>query len=257
MSFTPLPSTAELAHRLGASAHSCAIISSEQIAPSVREVVLGGGALELTGFPGQDVMVRVEAADERFVRRRYSVRHVDGAADRFTLWVTTEHDGPGSNWARAIIPGDHVDVIGPRGKIGLAPDVDWHLIVGDASALASAYRLAESVRPPGRVTVVIQVDDAADMLTTTPAEGVEMDGVFVERRGRDLHDAGGLIDALAAVHLPPGAGHAYLFGEFAVVKTLRAVLSDRGLSEDEVSHKSYWRAGRDNADHGEPVKDED
>ena len=41
------------------------------------------------------------------------------------------------------------------------------------------------------------------------------------------------------------------------MKAVRAALLDRGLGEDEVSLKAFWRAGRDNADHGEPDKSDD
>jgi NADPH-dependent ferric siderophore reductase len=257
VSFTPQPSTAELAHRLGASAHVCAVVSTTPIAPHVREVVLQGNARELVGQPGQDVTVRVESPDGHYLRRRYSVRALDDEADRFSLWVTTGHEGPGSHWATTAIPGDHLDVVGPRGKILLDDGADWHLFVGDTSALAAAYRLAGSIEPPGQALFVIEVDDPDDALTTTFDEGLAVTGVFVERAGRAPGDPTGVLRALAAVEFPPGAdlvGHAYLFGEFSVMRRAKAALLDRGMTEDRIDLKAYWRSGRANQDHGEPDK---
>jgi len=93
-------------------------------------VALRGNAATLAGTPGNDVMIRLEDAKGRHVRRRYSVRDLDVAADEFTLWITIDHEGPGSVWVKKAQPGDLVDVIGPRGKIPLDPSADWHLFVG-------------------------------------------------------------------------------------------------------------------------------
>src|SRR5579872_1562684 len=257
MAYTPQPSTADLAHRLGASAFCCAVVSSTALSPCVREVVLRGDAEVLAGRPGNDVMVRVETGDGRFVRRRFSVRSVDADANTFSLWVTTDHDGPASRWAETAIADDHLDVIGPRGKTFLNEDADWHLFVGDLTGLAAFYRLAESLASPGRAIFVVEIDHPDDMLTTTLDDGIEVTGVFVERRGRAMNDPAVLLDGLAAVAMPPDLGHAYVTGEFSVVKTIRAALADRGLGDDAVSHKSYWRLGRVNADHGEPDKSDE
>jgi len=256
VAYTPQPSTADLAHRLGASAFCCAVVSSIALSPCVREVVLRGDAEVLAGRPGNDVMVRVESADGRFVRRRFSVRSVNADANTFSLWVTTDHEGPASRWARTAIADDHVDVIGPRGKTFLDTAADWHLFVGDLTGLAAFYRLAESITPPGRAIFVVEVDHPDDMLTTRFDAGIDANAIFIERRERAMNDPTGLLNGLAAFAMPPDVGHAYVTGEFSVVRTLRASLADRGLGDDAVSHKSYWRLGRVNADHGEPDKND-
>jgi NADPH-dependent ferric siderophore reductase len=257
VTFTPHPSTVELAHRLGANAHTCEVVSSVQLSPSVHEVVLRGHASDLAGAPGNDVMVRVGNDVDGFTRRRYSVRGVDCDTDQFTLWVTTAHDGAGSIWARRAMAGDHVDVIGPRGKILLDEHADWHLFMGDVSGLAAFYRMAQSIEAPGRAVFIVEIDDPDDALRAPFDEGVGVTGIFVDRRDRGHSDPAGLLSGLAAFELPPDEGHAYLFGEFAVVKVLRTALLDRGLGDEQISLKSFWRMGRRNADHGEPDKSED
>jgi NADPH-dependent ferric siderophore reductase len=217
-------------------------------------VELRGDARTLAGVPGNDVMIRVTDAHGRLVSRRYSVRSVDEAADTLTLWVTVEHDGPGSTWARTAQPGDVIDVIGPRGKIPLDANADWHLWIGDASALGAAYRMAESIEVPSRAIFIIEIDAPDDALSATFDEGLGVTGIFVDRQGRDLKDPAGLFSGLAAFELPSGVGHAYLFGEFHVVRALNDALIDRGMSPEQISHKPYWRAGTSNAEHGEPDK---
>jgi len=111
-----LDSSVELAQRLNATAGVCTVVASTQLSSSIHEVTLAGQASVLAGVPGNDVMVQFTNDTGRMVRRRYSVRAVDAALDEFTLWITTAHDGVGSSWAKGAVPGDEMDVIGPRAK---------------------------------------------------------------------------------------------------------------------------------------------
>lgn len=254
MARPPMEHSQELAVRLGANAHVCDVVTVRPLSTSLSEVTLRGGAALLTGQPGNDVMVLVGTSKEHVVRRRYSVRAVALERDEFTLWVTTGHDGDGARWARDATPGDSVDVIGPRGKIVLAPEAHWHLFVGDVSSLSAFYRMAESVSAPSQVLFVVDIAHDDDALTTTLPEGVGVTGVFVDRAGRAANDPAGILSGLAALSLPEGPGHAYLFGEFAVMRAAARALGERGLDTDHVSSKAFWRAGRSNAAHGEPIK---
>lgn len=254
---SPHHSTFELAQRLGARAHVCTVVAATTLSPSLREIVLGGEASRMAGEPGNDVMVRVAHGPDSFVRRRYSVRALAADRDQFSLWISTEHEGPGSHWAEHAAPGDPVDVVGPRGKIVLDAAADWHLFVGDVSGLGTFYRMAQSIEPPGRAIFIVEVDRDEDALTAPFDEGLSVTGIFVNRQGRRYDDPAGLLSGLAAFALPPDVGHAYAFGEFSVIRTVRAALVDRGLADEQVSHKSFWRMGRMNADHGEPDKSDD
>ena len=215
------------------------------------------GDVALAGTPGNDVMIRIKNANGKFVRRRYSVRDANPALGQFSLWVTTNHEGPGSLWAQHAQPGDQFDAVGPRGKHVLDTGAEWHLFIGDTTGLASFYRLAESIEAPGRAIFIVEIEHPDDALTATFQEGIGVTGIFVDRQGRTKDDSRGILNGLAAFALPPGRGHAYLFGEFHVIKTAKTALFDRGMDDEQISLKAYWRSGRQNADHGEPEKSED
>lgn len=255
MPTTPHDSSLELAQRLDSNARVCQLVSSQQRSPSIREVVLAGQAALLCGVPGNDVMVQLATSAGKMVRRRYSVHAVDEGRDEFTLWITTAHEGPGSVWAQSARPGDDVDIVGPRGKIVLDPDADWHLFMGDITCLGSSYRMGQSIEAPGKAIFIVEVDGIDDAVTTTFGDGIAVTGIFVERRGRAKDDSAGLLSGLSAFAFPPDRGHAYLFGEFHVLRAVRSALLDRGLEDDAISMKAFWRVGRMNADHGEPEKD--
>ncbi|MGH3732578.1 MAG: siderophore-interacting protein [Acidimicrobiales bacterium] len=254
MTNEPDSSTLKLAERTGANAERCEVASTKRLSTSVVEIGLRGNAVALGGVPGNDVMIRLTDANGRLVSRRYSVRDVDADKDELTLWVTTDHEGPGSSWVQSARSGDRIDVIGPRGKIPLDPVADWHLFMGDISALAAAYRMSSVIEVPGRAIFIIEIDAPDDALGATFDEGLGVTGIFVERRGRDLKDPAGLLSGLAAFELPLELGHVYLFGEFHVVRALLSAVSDRGIAPEQINHKSYWRSGISNAEHGEPDK---
>jgi NADPH-dependent ferric siderophore reductase len=252
----PDDSSKQLALRLNATASLCEVVSTTPLSTSVHQVVLARNAATLGGVPGSDVMIRFEDDHGRQVRRRYSVRAVDEANDTLTLWLTVDHVGPGSTWVKNAVPGELVDVIGPRGKVTLDPLADWHLFVGDASGFAAFYRMAESIKVPGRAVFIVEIDAPDDALSAAFDESLGVTGIFVDRKGRATSDPAGLLSGLAAFALPPDLGHAYLFGEFHVMRVIQGALLDRGLSEEQISHKAFWRSGLSNADHGEPVKSE-
>jgi NADPH-dependent ferric siderophore reductase len=250
----PDQSSIDLAQRLGVLASVCQVVSSHRISPSLQEVILKGD-VALAGVPGNDVMIRVTDATGRPTRRRYSVRSVDAEAGTFTLWIAQDHNGPGAQWAGEASVGDSVDVVGPRGKIPLDPMADWHLFIGDVSALGSFYRMAQSIEVPGRAIFIVETDHAEDAVTATFDEGLGVTGIFVDRAGRSANDPAGLLSGLSAFAFPPDDGHAYLFGEFHVTKVLQSALTDRGLDAESISRKAFWRFGQANEDRGEPAKD--
>jgi NADPH-dependent ferric siderophore reductase len=200
-------------------------------------------------------MVLVDDGEGSRIRRRYSVRGVDADADTFTLWITTTHEGPATNFVQNLSHGDELDVVGPRGRIPLDELADWHLFAGDVSGLGAFYRMAESIESPGRAIFIVEIDTPDDALTASFDEGLGVTVIFVDRQGRANDDPTGLLNGLAAFALPPDEGHAYLFGEFHVVRALRSALLDRGLDTEHVSLKAFYRVGRANGANGEPDKE--
>jgi NADPH-dependent ferric siderophore reductase len=253
---SPDRTSIDLAQRLGTNAKVCEVVQNEPLSTSLRELVLRGSAQELCGVPGNDVMIRLGDNSGSFTRRRYSVRAVDAAQDQFSLWICITHDGLGSQWAQSAAPGDAVDVVGPRGKIPLDPNADWHLFMGDVTGFSAFYRMAQSIEAPGKATFIIEIDHDDDTPTAAFNDGVAVSAVFVQRDERGRTDPSGLLNGLGAFAFPSGEGHAYLFGEFSLINVLRSALLDRGLSDEQINRKAYWRMGRRNAENGEPEKDQ-
>lgn len=229
------------------------VVANERLTPAMQRVVLT--APELAGFsyrPGQDVMLRVAVTDHRPVRRRYTIREVDQGQRLLTLGIVRHGEGPGERWVQAARPGDLVEGIGPRGKIFPAAGAAWHLFIGDESALPAFFTMAGSLPAGTPAAIVLEVPGPQDE-QPPPADGLALR--WLHRGTRPAGDPAALAAAAAEVPFPPGQGHAYLAGEAKAVLALREVLSNRGLSDGQVSPKAYWGRGRGNADHGEPSRD--
>jgi NADPH-dependent ferric siderophore reductase len=227
------------------------------LTPSLHRVVLTAPGIEgLRYAAGQDLMLRVPLVGDRVVNRRYTIRQFDPIGRAVTIDVSLHGAGPGTDWIRSAGIGDRIDAIGPRGKITVHPDVDWHLFVVDETGLPGALAMIE-VLPPGSTAIaILEVDSPADELLPGSQAPLRRDTRWLHREGQSAPgDPSPLLEAVGAVPLPTGLGHAYVAAEAGVVRAVNRALAGRGLGPDQVSAKAYWRRGLPNAEHGEPTRD--
>jgi NADPH-dependent ferric siderophore reductase len=228
--------------------------STEQLTPHMHRLELAAPELDGFGYaPGQDVMLLVAAEGNRPVRRRYTIRRLDPARALLTLDVVLHGDGPGERWVRSARPGDRIEGIGPRGKVTTAPDADWHLFIGDESALPAIFAMTESLPGDSVATVVIEVPEADDEQDLSAPARTRL--TWLHRLSGLPGEPAALAAEAAEVEFLPGRGQAYLMGEAKVVLALREVLTGRGLPPEQISPKAYWGRGRANGGHGEPARD--
>jgi NADPH-dependent ferric siderophore reductase len=247
--------TSALVARLGdVSVWDLEVTDTRDLTPTMRRIRLTApGLADFSYLPGQDLMLAVPAGAASF-RRRYTIRSFDPSAPSLDLDFVLHGDGPAATWAASVQPGGHIEAIGPRGKVTVDPEADWHLFAGDDSAIPASLAMAESLPDPGRALVVLEVDGVDDEQPAGAADGHQVTVQWVHRAGADPASGALLVSALEALALPAGRGHAYLAGELAVVSALRSTLLARGLAAEQISAKPYWRAGRANAAHGEPER---
>jgi len=230
------------------------VATSTQLTPHMQRIELA--APELAGFsyrPGQDIMLLVAAEGRKPLRRRYTIRYLDQVALTVTIDVVLHGDGPGERWIRGARPGDRIEGIGPRGKIFPSLDADWHLFMGDESAMPAILAMTESLPGDCDATLVIEIPEESDEQELSAPARTRIS--WLHRLDRRAGDPAALAAEAAEVELPAGYGHAYLLGEASAVLALREVLGARGLPQDQISPKAYWGRGRANAGHGEPARD--
>src|SRR5271154_5601725 len=206
------------------------VVDSARLTPHMQRLRLTAPQLDGFGYlPGQDVMLLVAAEGNRPGRRRYTIRQLDAAERLLTLDIVLHGDGPGERWVRSARPGDKIEGIGPRGKITTSATADWHLFIGDESALPATFAMTEE-----------SDEQDLDAVASTCIS-------WLHRLGAPAGDPSALAAETAEIELPPGRGHAYLFGEATVVSRLREVLAGRGLGQDQMAPQAYWGRGRAHA----------
>jgi len=252
---TPSLETSALLRRLGdVSLWELEVTDTFDLNPTMRRIRLTAPGLSALSYrPGQDLMLAIPGPGGASMRRRYTIRAFDPAASTIDIDAVLHGDGPGATWASTVVAGGRIEAIGPRGKVMVRPDVDWHLFVGDDSAIPASLAMAESLAAE-QASVVLEVDSAADEQRADSIDGQQIPVRWLHRDGADPASSANLVAELSIMDLPAGRGHAYVAGELKAVADMRRTLLQRGLEPEQISAKPYWRAGRANAANGEPER---
>jgi NADPH-dependent ferric siderophore reductase len=238
---------------------------SEPIGESMIRVVLGGGELERFNAsvctdsyvklvflsPGVEYprpldvnAVKTTHAAEDWPRMRtYTVRDWDAELKELTLDIVVHGDaGLAGPWAKGVKPGDEVFVVGPGGEYAPDPSADWHLLVGDESALPAICVSLASLPSDAVGHVFLEVDGPTGEVPLAGPAGVTV--TWLHRAGAPVGKL--LVDSVAGLDFPAGKVHAFVHGEAGFVKELRKVLRiERGLAREQLSISGYWRYGAD------------
>ncbi|WP_427923546.1 siderophore-interacting protein [Streptomyces sp. cg40] len=241
--------------------HSAQVVRTERLTPHMQRVVLGGeGLAEFSAdtctdhyvkllFPAGGATypepfdmerIRAEFPREQWpVTRTYTVRAWDPEHLELTLdFVIHGDEGLAGPWATRVQPGETVRFMGPGGAYAPDTDADWHLLAGDESALPAIARALESL--PEGVTAHAFVE------VSGPEEEQKIDSdievVWLHRGDRPVGEA--LVEAVRALEFPEGRVHAFVHGEAAFVKDLRALLRvESAIPREDLSISGYWRLG--------------
>lgn len=244
--------------------HVLEVLGSERIAPSLVRVRLGGPGMasftpndctdayvkllfvkpELGLEPPYDLAALRETLppEDLPVTRTYSVREV--TADAIALdFVVHGEEGLAGPWAARVQPGERIALHGPGGAYAPDTAADWHLFVGDESALPAISRAIEALPASARGIAIIEVRDASEEIAIRAPEGVEVRWLH---RGEPTRETVGLLAAtVAELEWLPGRVHAFVHGERESMKALRDELFNRrGLERAQVSLSGYWALGR-------------
>ena len=248
---------------------SVTVVHTAWLSPTMVRVVFGGSDLERfqpSSFtdsyvkltfpkPGVDYpqpmdLEQIRAAfapSEWPVVRTYSVRAWDAASAQLTVDFVVHGDhGVAGPWAAAARPGDRIYLAGPGGAYAPDPAADWHLLVGDESALPAISAAVDALDPAARGHVLVEVPGSSSEIPLPVPRGVALTWVHTgaSRLGSRL------VDWVAAVDFPSGSNgqpadvQAFVHGEAGFVADLRRFLRvDRALPRQRLSISGYWRLG--------------
>jgi NADPH-dependent ferric siderophore reductase len=252
--------------RKSAGQHVLTVEATEWLGPHLVRVFLGGeslGAFPDTGCtdsyvklifvdPSLDLEPPYDLAalretlppERRPVLRTYTVRGVDRAARRLAIdFVTHGDSGVAAPWASTAKPGDRLVISDPGGGYAPDPDVAWHVLAGDLSALPAISAAVEALPPTARGVVHLEIGDPADIVAVETAASIDVRWLV----NPDPTDTAFLARAVDPAGWPAEAREAgdvqvFVHGERESVKAVRRVLRD--VPRERLSISGYWARGR-------------
>jgi NADPH-dependent ferric siderophore reductase len=230
----------------------------ERVTPGMIRVTLAGD--ELAGFAGEGPDRRIKmffpvpgqerpavprastggpvwpAGEARPTIRTYTVRRFDPTEGELDVdFVLHAGHGPAAAWARDALPGSWVGVSEPGGHYEPHPTVDYHVVIGDETALPAVATVLDALDPAAPARTFLEVAEAAEEQALSRAV------TWIHRDDRRAGEP--LAAAVRAAGFPDGRGQAWLSGESTCVRDLRRhLIEDRGFDRRLVYATGYWRA---------------
>ncbi len=238
------------------------VLRTHKVTPQLLRVTLGGDDLAdfISGSfddhikvffptPGADQPVLPQVGPDGIVfpegqprpqARDYTPRRYDTAARELDIEFVLHGDGPASTWAAQAQPGQTLGVGGPRGSFVIPREFDWHLLIGDDTALPAIARRIEELGPEARVIVVAEVADASAQVPLATGPRAEVHWVH-----RDHEPEGSqLAPTLRWLSLPEGEGYVWAAGEAAAMREVRQhLVAERGIDKTRIRASAYWKRG--------------
>jgi len=239
MSETDIPTIERVRHDL--KLREVTVARIKRVSPGFASITFQGEALvDFTSLSFDDhVKFMFNDASGEQVRRDYTPRRVDTDAREVDIEFALHGHGGAAEWARNATIGQRAIIGGPRGSMILPLAMDWHLLIGDDSALPAVTRRLEELPAGARVDAVLLVG-AADRRTLVTRADARIHWV-------DSDDA--LLQVLKDLPLQSGAGLAWGGGEAALMARVRQVLVETGMPRQAAKVSAYWKRGV--ADHHE------
>ncbi len=241
--------------------HHLLVQRTERLSPHMIRVVLGGEGFAtivnndftdryvklLFGQPG---VTYPEPYDAEAIRRdfpreqwpttrTYTVRRCDPVARELTIdFVYHGAEGYAGPWAANAKPGDPLNLMGPSGAYAPSAEADWHLLVGDESALPAIGSAIEALPAGVPARALLLVHGEAEEQKFDTAADLEITWLHGDS-GADL------VAAVRALEFLPGTVQAFVHGEAGFVADLRGYLGkERGIARELLSISGYWRLGK-------------
>ena len=233
-----------------------------RITPNLLRITLGGDALEGFTSPGFDDHLKLFVPDARTgvlaipvagpdgpiwpegikpVMRDYTPRHFDPEALTLDIDFALHTAGPATQWAMQAQPGQQVGIGGPKGSFIVPTSFDWHLLIGDSTALPAISRRLRELPQGARAEVLVEVETPEDHVHFETKAEVEVTWVH---RSQATEGGMPLLDALRNLRTPTGFFHAWIGCESAQAKAMRSHLVNECRANPKwIRASGYWRKG--------------
>ncbi|AZS81804.1 MULTISPECIES: siderophore-interacting protein [Achromobacter] len=174
--------------------------------------------------------------------RDYTPRRFDAERRELEIEFVLHGDGPACMWAEQAQPGQQLGIGGPRGSFVVPKAFDWHVLIGDETALPAIARRLEELPAKAQALVLIEVPSAENEMPLASSANVSVR--WLPRNGTAPGYSTLLLDAARELTLPDGEGYVWVAAESAVAKTVREIMVSRhAIDKSRIRAASYWKRG--------------
>ena len=180
--------------------------------------------------------------------RDYTPRRYDPDANELDIDFVLGHAGPATAWATHAEPGHPIGIAGPRGSLVVPTAFDWHVLIGDETAIPAIGRRLEEL-PASAQTIVIIRTLAEDGRIELHGECRREIRWVAGEPGEVDTGEGVLLSTVRELGLPgEGQGYVWAAGEYSEIRAVRRHLADvLGVDKSRIRAASYWRREAANA----------
>ncbi len=207
------------------------VVSNVAIAPALHRIALEGDSLRgVAWLPGDKLQIRL---GHGLQTRTYTPIEWDPLAGRTAFLAQTLAPGPGSAWVAEAMPGQQVEVMGPRRSLVLDKlDPAHGVVLGDETALGLALAWGAS-------RVVLEVNDPGSLDPVCRAQGLRCILLAKQADGQHLAEMERLMWDCATVDT-----HFVLAGRASTVQRLHQRLRAGSVQARRIHTKAYWADGK-------------
>ncbi|NML32890.1 siderophore-interacting protein [Paraburkholderia antibiotica] len=186
---------------------------------------------------------------KRPTARDFTPRRFDRDARELDIEFALHEAGPAATWAAQAKVGQYLGIGGPRGSLVIPTGFDWHLLIGDDTALPAIARRLEELPAGARVAAVIEVADPSARIEFSTRAELHLVWCYRDAATEESVDApargAALLQAVRETYVPEqGEGYVWAAGEAATIRAVRQHLcGERGIDKTRIRAASYWKQG--------------
>lgn len=180
----------------------------------------------------------------------YTIRHHRPGDGEVDIDFVVHEGGLASEWAVRAAIGDRITLNRPRGLYTPPPDMEWQLLVADATGLPALARILEQTPAQVRSRVFIEVAEPEHEQQLPDRANATV--TWMHGSGNGIAPSR-MDEVVRAVPMPSSPGYVWVAGEQKVVRAIRKyVRHELGLPPERYELVGYWihggeawKAGRD------------
>lgn len=236
------------------------VVATRQLTPGMVRITFGGPGLagfETTGVGDEYLRVFLPDPGDHEARlpistgdswdwepdvkpsamRTYTVRSVDAAAGTVDIDFVVHDGGLAASWAQAAEVGDVVGLNSSTRLYEPPAELQWQILLADATGLPAVARLLEKTPPGVRTRVLLEVEEPSHQQDLVIGAGTEVAWIH----GGNGHSQSRLDEALRSMELPGGVGYIWVAGEAKVLRSIRKYLRhEKKLTPGSYKLIGYW-----------------